>query len=84
MWCKIRCIFDYVRSQGQLQEHLFERRGKVALRAGEGWSEDLLIADSGDVENLPASDIHGKRFKQKEVAQGGKLLFPCTDAKGSL
>ena len=54
------------------------------LRAGRGgWSGNLLIAESEDLDNLlRASDIHVKRLTHKEVAQGGKLLFPCAD--GSL
>ena len=34
------------------------------------------------LQNMPASDIHVKRFKHQEVAQDGKLVFPCAD--GSL
>ena len=49
-----------------------------ASRAGWGWSDDLLL----DLENLPASDIHVKRFKLQDIAQEGKLLFPR--AVGSL
>ena len=33
------------------------------LRAGRGWSGDLLIVDREDFENLAPSDIHVKRFK---------------------
>ena len=43
------------------------------LRAGGGWSGDVLIADCEDLETLSASDIHVKRFKHQ------KLLFPCAD-----
>ena len=51
-------------------------------RAGWGWSGDLLLANCEDLENLPASDIHVKRFKLQDIAQEGKLLFPR--AVGSL
>ena len=33
------------------------------LRAVEGWSGDLLIADCEDIENLSASEKKVKRFK---------------------
>ena len=50
---------------------------------GGGGSGNLLTAESEDLDNLlRASDIHVKRLTHKEVAQGGKLLFPCAD--GSL
>ena len=45
----------------------------------EEWSCALLIADCDVQENLSASDGHVKRFKDHEVAQGAKLLFPCAD-----
>ena len=42
---------------------------------------DLLIADCEDFENLPASDIHAKKFELLEVAQEGKHW--CSGADGS-
>ena len=62
-------------SQGQLQAHLlgmvhqFVRKMHpgifvgFVLRAGRGWSGDLLIVDREDFENLAPSDIHVKRFE---------------------
>ena len=53
-----------------------------ASRAAWGWSGDLLLANCEDLENLPASDIHVKRFKLQDFPQEGKLLVPR--AVGSL
>ena len=54
------------------------------IRAGRGWSGDLLIADCEALANLSASDIHVQQFKHQEVAQEGKLLFPCADGSVKL
>ena len=34
------------------------------LRAGKGWSSALIIAACEDLENLSASDIHGKTVQE--------------------
>ena len=55
-----------------------------ALHFGRGWTEDLIIADRRDIENV-ASQVHVKRFKSKEV--GIKKLqevFVFPGADGSL
>ena len=44
------------------------------IRAGGGWSGELLIADCEDLENLSASDIHVQQSKQQE-ADGSLKLF---------
>ena len=54
------------------------------IRAGGGWSGELLIADCEDLGNLSASDIHVQQSKHQEVAQEGKLLFPCADGSVKL
>ena len=95
LWRHIRWIFDPVRSQSQLQAHLFEKRGKSCINwskneaswnlheirttCGGRWSGDLFTADCEDLENLSASDLHVKRFEHHEVAQEGKLLFPSAN-----
>ena len=44
-------------------------------------SGELLISDCEDLENLPASDLHVKRFKYEEVAQTRKaVVLPRADA----
>ena len=52
------------------------------LRAGGGWSGDLLTADWEDLDNLSASTMHVKKFNRQEVPQESTLSFPCAD--GSL
>ena len=37
------------------------------LNSCEGWTGDLITADWHDIENYVASEVHGKRFKFKEV-----------------
>ena len=49
------------------------------LRAGEGWSVDLLTADCEDLENLSASETDATKFKHQ---QEGTISSPCAD--GSL
>ena len=53
-----------------------------AVNSGEGWTEDLIIADWHDIENNVASEVHVKRFKSKEV-DINKLqetfIFLCAD-----
>ena len=96
----LRCNFDPFRRQSQLQAHIFERRGQLAsslkktmlfgifmryaVRAGRGWSADLLVAECEDLEHLSAFDIHVKGFKHQEVAQEGQLLFPYADISQTL
>ena len=47
------------------------------LRAGEGWSGDLMIADNEDLQGWQASDIYVKRDKSQGVYLKGESEFPC-------
>ena len=51
-------------------------------RAGEGWSEDLMIADHEDVQESEASEVYVKRFTSRDVFVKGEYEFPC--ATGTL
>ena len=53
------------------------------LRAGEGWTGDLLLADFEDLENLRASETDDKKFTHEEGSQEGALSLPCTDGSFS-
>ena len=54
----LRCTFDPLRRQSQLQAHIFEKTMlfgifmRYAVRAGRGWSADLLVAECEDLEHL--------------------------------
>ena len=46
------------------------------LRSGGGWSGDLMIADSEDLQESGTSEIHVKRFQSQEVFVKGEYEFP--------
>ena len=52
------------------------------LRAGGGWSGDLMIADYEDLQESEASETYVKRFQNQEVFVKGEHEFPC--ATGTL
>ena len=64
------------------QEYIrFERTLKgiflgYMLRAGGGWSVDLMIPDYEDLLESEASEIYVKRFKSQEVFVTGEYEFP--------
>ena len=53
-----------------------------ALSAGRIWKGDILVADSEELEEMDASEIHAKRLNAKEVLtpmSGEKFIFPIAD-----
>ena len=54
------------------------------IRAGGGWSGELLIADCGDLEKLVSFRYSRPAVQAPGVAQEGKLLFPCADGSVKL
>ena len=46
------------------------------------WKGDILVADTGDLEQMNASEIYAKRLDAKEVLtpmSGGNFMFPIED-----
>ena len=65
------------------EKMLPEKFTGCVLRAGEGWTGDLLLADFEELENLRASETDDKKFTHEEGSQEGALSLPCTDGSFS-
>ena len=85
--CKNRWTFNPVRSLSQRQAHLVETSQGCVRNASLNIHGTCFTRKEKDcqaicpsrTENLPASDIHVKRFKHREVAQEGKPCPPFAD-----
>ena len=53
-----------------------------ALNAGRIWKGDIMIADIEELEEMDASELHGRRLTAKEVLtpmKGDNFIFPVAD-----
>ena len=53
-----------------------------ALNAGWIWKGDITVADSEELEQIDASEIHARRLNAEEVStpmKGQKFIFPAAD-----
>ena len=58
-----------------------------ALYTGRIWKGDMLVADIEELEEMDASEIHGKRLNEKEVLtpkNGELLVLPIADGTVNL